>query len=128
MLRLAVAVSLLFGLPAAATPAPASPPPPRKVAMLSLPPDSGIDEANLDRSADPCGDFYQFACGGWLKRTEIPADRPLWLSFTEIEERNLTTARSLLEKDASGAGDKGADPFADKVGAFYSACMDEPRI
>ena len=88
---------------------------------------TGIDESNLDRSVNPCDDFYQFACGGWLKKTEIPADRSRWGSFSEIDERNLALLRKALESDAEGKGNA-ADPYREKLGDFYSACMDEAAI
>jgi endothelin-converting enzyme/putative endopeptidase len=87
-----------------------------------------IDESALDRSVDPCEDFYRFACGGWIKRTPIPRDRPAWSrSFSEINERNQLELRQILDQLAAGHGtDKTA--CGDKLGDYYAACMDEPRI
>ena len=49
----------------------------------------GLDAAALDQTADPCEDFYQFACGGWNASTEIAPDKPLAMrSFVDIHERN----------------------------------------
>jgi endothelin-converting enzyme/putative endopeptidase len=87
----------------------------------------GIDETAIDPSVNPCDDFYTYACGGWLKRTEIPADRGLWVrSFSEIDERNKVVLRKIL--DDLAAGKKSEDPYGDKLGAFYGACMDEEKI
>lgn len=83
----------------------------------ALPP--AIDEAALDRTTSPCDDFFQFACGGWLARTEIPADLPLWhRGFSEIRERNLALLRRILETAAAGKADP-ADRF---VGFAQSWC------
>jgi predicted metalloendopeptidase len=78
--------------------------------------------ADMDPAADPCQDFYRYACGGWLDRTQLPPDKPRYgRSFTEIQERNLQTLRKILE-DAAAATD--ADPKTQKLGDFYTACMD----
>src|SRR5258706_6747194 len=78
---------------------------------------------NIDKTADPCTDFYQYACGNWLKSTEIPADQSSWVSFTELDERNQFTMRDLLDKAAVAA--PGRDAITQKIGDFYSSCMDE---
>lgn len=83
----------------------------------------GFSVDNIDKSVDPCLDFYQYACGNWLKRTEIPADQPEWVSFTELYERNLVTERDILEKAAAGGA--GRNPIDQKIGDYYSACVDE---
>ncbi len=78
---------------------------------------------NLDKTVDPCTDFYQYACGNWLKNTEIPADQSSWVSFTELDERNQFTMRDLLDKAAVAT--PGRDAITQKIGDFYSSCMDE---
>ncbi len=86
-----------------------------------------IDEASLDRSVNPCDDFYRFSCGGWMKNTPIPADRADWdSSFSPIAERNEALIRQFVEEFANGKGDTD-NPFAAKVGDFYAACMDEEK-
>jgi putative endopeptidase len=81
---------------------------------------------NLDKTTDPCTDFYQFACGSWLKNTEIPADQSSWVSFTELDERNQFTMRDILDKAALAA--PGRDAITQKIGDFYSSCMDEKAV
>lgn len=87
-----------------------------------------IDATALDRAVPPCEDFYQFSCGAWLARTEIPADKPAWSrGFSYLTDRNQELLRGICEADAAGKAEKD-DPFADKVGAFYAACMDEAAV
>jgi putative endopeptidase len=57
-----------------------------------------FDIANIDKTVDPCVDFYQFACGNWMKNNPIPADQPEWISFSEVYEHNLLVLRQVLEK------------------------------
>lgn len=82
-----------------------------------------FDIANIDKSVDPCVDFYAFACGNWLKNNPIPPDYTDWVSFSEIQEHNYVVLRQILEK--ASANDPKRNSIDQKIGDFYSACMDE---
>ncbi len=86
---------------------------------------SAAVKAAMDASTDPCRDFYQYACGGWLKKTTLPPDRPIWGSFSEIEERNLATLREILEAAAKSPS---GDPDQARLGGFYASCVDEAAV
>ncbi|MFN7941214.1 MAG: M13 family metallopeptidase [Thermoanaerobaculia bacterium] len=80
----------------------------------------------MDPRADPCVDFYRYACGGWLDATKIPSDQARWTrSFSTITEHNREINRQLLEEAAKNPG---SDPERRKVGDFYAACMDEDAV
>jgi putative endopeptidase len=82
--------------------------------------------SNLDKSVDPCVDFYQFACGNWMKNNPIPGDQPSWESFSEVYEHNLVILRQILDKYS--ANDPKRTPVQQKIGDFYAACMDEATV
>jgi len=86
-------------------------------------PAPGFSLDTIDKSVDPCVDFYQYACGNWIKNSEIPADQSQWVSFVELHERNLEIARNILEKAAAGGASR--DPIDQKIGDFYGSCVDE---
>src|SRR3984957_2469807 len=92
----------------------------------SAKPAAGFSVDNIDKSADPCVDFYQYACGNWIKNSEIPADRPSWQSFSELDESNLGIEKSILEKAAAGGA--GRNAIDQKIGDLFGSCMDEKAV
>ncbi len=83
----------------------------------------GFDLSNLDRTASPCDDFFQFADGGWVKNHPIPAAYPAWGTFNKLRQDNETALRKILDQ---AAADKSATPGSNwqKIGDFYASCMD----
>ncbi len=81
----------------------------------------GFDVNALDQSVNACTDFYQFACGGWLSRNPVPADRARYGRFDELQERNQVALHGILEKAMASGTDR-------QLGDYYSACMDEKGI
>ena len=86
---------------------------------------SGIDLGAIDKSADPCDNFYQYACGTWLKDHPVPPDQGRWGRFDELHERNQKILREIAEDAAQNPK---RSPLDQKIGDFYGSCMDESHI
>jgi endothelin-converting enzyme/putative endopeptidase len=86
----------------------------------------GFDINALDRKADPCVDFYQFACGNWNAANPVPSDKSRWGRFDLLQERNLEILRTILEESTAAAPQRTS--VEQKIGDHYASCMDEERI
>jgi len=101
---------------------------PRAVAQATppVPYTPSLDPMAMDRTADPCVDFYRFACGGWMKNNPIPPDQTSWSTYGKMQDENRALLRALLEQYAPGT--PGRTPNQQKIGDYYGACMAEPAI
>jgi putative endopeptidase len=86
---------------------------------------SGFDAKALDTGVNPCHNFYQYACGTWLKNNPIPNDQSSWGRFSELDERNRTTLKEILQKAAATEAETAT---AKQMGDYYASCMDEKSI
>ena len=91
-----------------------------------LPYTPSLDVTAMDRTANPCVDFYQFACGGWVRNNPIPLDQSSWSAYGKMQDENRTLLRALLER--AGQGGATRTPNQQKIGDYYGACMNEPAI
>src|SRR6476620_5906838 len=71
----------------------------------------------LDKSIDPCTDFYAYACSKWQAQNPIPSDRSSWGRFNELQERGENTIRDILEKYSTH--DPKRTPNEQKIGDYY---------
>jgi endothelin-converting enzyme/putative endopeptidase len=81
---------------------------------------------NLDLKTDPCVDFYQYACGGWITSNPAPPDQVWWDTISALQDRNESLLREIAEK--SMPADPKRDALHQKIGDYYAACMDEGKI
>jgi len=110
---LLLAVPILAGNPAIAqAPDASKPAPPAAI--------KSFDPAAIDKTADPCTDFYQYSCGNWVKNNPVPADQVRWArSFSLLGERN----RYLLWEELNAAATSPKSPLEKQYGDYFAACM-----
>src|SRR5216110_323295 len=87
-----------------------------------------IDPKNMDTSVKPQDDFFLYANGAWIKRTEIPPEYTRWGSFNELIEHNNDALHDIAEKAQNTKVDPRLAPETEKVGDFYASGMDENTI
>ena len=90
-----------------------------------LPYSPSLNLADMDRSVDPCADFYTYSCGGWMKNNPIPADQSSWAVYSKVTRIIWIFLRAILEQAAT---EKNRDAVTQKIGDYYGACMDEAKV
>ena len=91
-----------------------------------LPYSPSLNLGSMERSVDPCVDFYHYACGGWQKQNPIPPDQASWSVYGKLYDDNLKFLRGILEE--AGKPASGRDTVTREIGDFYAACMDEAAV
>jgi endothelin-converting enzyme/putative endopeptidase len=85
-----------------------------------------FDPSLIDKTVDPCENFYRFSCNGWFKRNPLPADQTGYGRFTELAELNRLHLRQILEEMAAPASSRSANE--QKIGDEYASCMDTATV
>jgi endothelin-converting enzyme/putative endopeptidase len=106
--------------------APAQRSPAQKAQEPVLPYYPSLDLRSMDRSIDPCVNFYEYSCGGWKKNNSIPADQTSWSVYGKLYQDNLNFLRAILEEAAVDSPKR--DLVTKEIGDFYAACLDEATV
>ncbi|MBL8770292.1 MAG: M13 family metallopeptidase [Phenylobacterium sp.] len=136
-LHLLAACSAAALVSACATTQASAPPPPPAAEATPPPPAAperpraqvggfGFDVSGMDTSVAPGDDFFRYAVGKWVDRTEIPADRSNLTSFALIAEKAAERTRAIIEDSAKAQAPAGSE--ARKIGDYFTSFMDEARI
>jgi putative endopeptidase len=91
-----------------------------------LPYSPSLNLSSLDRAAEPCVDFYHYACGGWQKSNPIPADQTSWSVYEKLYQDNLDFLHAILEQAAAPSSER--NQVTGEIGDYYTACMDEALV
>src|SRR5260221_4925867 len=113
------------GVPPVADP-PEGTPAPKERPLTAMPYTPSLDVPSMDRSANPCDDFYQYSCGGWIAHNPIPADQAAWSVYGKLADENSRFLWGVLEGLKPGTANR--TPVQAQIGDYFSACMDEAAI
>src|SRR5579859_2468348 len=94
--------------------------------ITALPYTPSLDVPSMDKTADPCVDFYQYTCGGWMKNNPIPPDQAAWSVYGKLAVDNQRFLWGILDELAKKT--TGRNATQQKIGDYFSACMNEPEV
>ncbi len=94
--------------------------------MTALPYSASLDTTSMDRSVDPCTDFYHYTCGEWIKKNPIPPDQSSWDVYGKLAEDNRRFLWGILEEASKPAPNRSA--VETEIGDYFHACMDEAAV
>ena len=117
----AVIAASLLAAPALSQSAPSGAPAPAAAAELRV-----FDSSLIDKTIDPCENFYRFSCNGWFKRNPLPPDQTSYGRFTELAELNRLRLKQILESTSAPTATRSANE--QKIGDEYSSCMDTATV
>src|SRR5581483_2204828 len=95
-------------------------------AVTPAPPLEHFTPGQIDKSLDPCSDFFQYACNKWIKANPIPSDQAAWGTSSSLAIWNVAALRDTLEQAAAPTSNR--TPVEQKAGDYYASCMDEATI
>ena len=98
----------------------------QEMPLTSLPYTPVLDTRFMDRSVDPCSDFFKYACGNWSKLNPIPPDQARWEVYSKVSEENTRFLWGILEQASNAAASRSANE--QKIGDFFHACMDKTAV
>ena len=94
--------------------------------LTNFPYTPGLDVSAMDKSADPCVDFYQYSCGGWIGKNPLPADQAKWSVYGKLTQENQQFLWGILDDLAKKTS--GRNATQQKIGDYFAACMDEAAV
>jgi endothelin-converting enzyme/putative endopeptidase len=89
-------------------------------------PEPALDVTSMDRTVDPCVDFFKYSCGGWIRNNPIPPDQSSWDTYSKMQDENRVRLREILEVAAAPGPNRST--ANQKIGDYYSSCTDEKAI
>jgi putative endopeptidase len=94
--------------------------------LFALPYSPSLDVSSIDRSIDPCTDFYHYSCGAWIKKNPIPPDQAQWDVYSKLSEENERFLWGILEN--ASKPNAGRSQVETEIGDYFHACMDESAV
>jgi endothelin-converting enzyme/putative endopeptidase len=94
--------------------------------LAALPYSPSLDASSMDRSVDPCTDFYRYSCGAWIKKNPIPPDQSSWDVYGKLAEDNRRFLWGILDEASKPSPNR--SQVETEIGDYFHACMDEAAV